>query len=278
MSGLDGVRARYLEGRLLPFIGSGVSRAVEWESGSKRGLSWSELVDQAAVQLGFDDPELLHLRGNHLQILEYYREKKGHFTELRDWFLKEMSPPSDALSSSVLLDAITSMDKCRTMYTTNYDDFLERALVLKGKSVTSISREEDLLQEFNMLDGHSIVKFHGDLKHPETMVLSEEDYDKRMRFDAVQDHRLQSDVLGRAILFIGYSFSDYNVSYLFRKVQQANGPLPESQDEYRAYIILPAPSDFEDRLFRARRIKVIRTDTRDITASTAALIREISGG
>jgi hypothetical protein len=71
----------------VPFIGAGISMAVNWERNgqTRRGLSWRELVSHAAELLGFKDPELLRVRGNDLQILEYFRLKRGEFADLRNW-------------------------------------------------------------------------------------------------------------------------------------------------------------------------------------------------
>src|SRR5262249_3277773 len=102
-----------------------------------------------------------------------------------------------------------------------------------------------------------IVKFHGDLNNPDRMVLSETDYERRLRFAEVEDQRLRSDMLGRAILFIGYSFRDRNVSYLFRLANDQFGALPVTANGRRAYIIVADPSDFEYSLFRDRNIEVI---------------------
>ena len=83
----DALRARYQEGRLIPFIGAGFSQSISWANG--RGISWGQLVDQAARLLNFEDPDLLKVRGNALQILEYYRSQNNNeFVRLRDWFVQ----------------------------------------------------------------------------------------------------------------------------------------------------------------------------------------------
>jgi len=97
------LRDHYWSRRLIPFIGAGVSMSVVWDQGgeTKRGPSWKELVDQAARRLGFDDPELLRVRGTDLQILEYFKIKKhGEFASLTNWLFAEMRPPDDALKNS----------------------------------------------------------------------------------------------------------------------------------------------------------------------------------
>ena len=62
------LRTLYRDGRLLPFVGAGVSASVEWgKDGEKRGPSWAELVDRAALELGFQQPDLIRARGTDLQ-------------------------------------------------------------------------------------------------------------------------------------------------------------------------------------------------------------------
>ena len=78
----------YRDGRILPFVGAGASMNVNWrglDGRDLRGPSWDELVDQAARMLGVEEPELLRMRGSPLQILEYFRAKKGSFAPLTNW-------------------------------------------------------------------------------------------------------------------------------------------------------------------------------------------------
>jgi SIR2-like domain len=259
------LKSRYEEGRLLPFVGAGVSMSVRWESGEgeRRGISWRELVNQAARMLGFEDPDLLRVRGDDLQILEYFRLKhSGQLATLQNWFNIEIHAPDAALLKSPIHAALANLRKCPLFYTTNYDDFLERGLLLHGRLATSIALESNiaelLMKESDSKESYvQVIKFHGDLNNPSRMVLSESDYEKRLRFTDVEDQRLKSDLLGRALLFLGYSFRDWNVSYLFRLVNETFGPLPAAPTGRRAYIAVSDPSDFEYTLFRARNIEVL---------------------
>lgn len=250
------LRRLYGERRVLPFVGAGASMAVSWDDGgvTRRGPSWNQLVDQAARMLGFEEPDLLRVRGSNLQILEYFRIKHGTLAKLTNWLTREMNPDEHAIRESSLHQALASLERCRIFYTTNFDDFLERALSLHGRDVDVTSAE------INVSFDHAraqVIKFHGDFNTPDQMVMSESDYYRRMSLDAPMDLKLRSDLLGRTILFIGYSFSDPNVSYLFHVVHRMLKELPDSFGGRRAYIILPDPSDFELRLFDARNIEVI---------------------
>jgi hypothetical protein len=89
------------------------------------------------------------------------------------------------------------------------------------------------------------------------------------------DFKLRGDILGRAVLFIGYSFRDPNVNYIFHIVNRLFSGLPHSSTGRRAYIVLPEPSEFERRLFNERNIDVIPVDASDIAANVAAVLREM---
>jgi hypothetical protein len=107
------------------------------------------------------------------------------------------------------------------------------------------------------------------------MVLTESDYERRMEFKEVMDLRLWSDLLNRSILFLGYSFRDPNVAYLFRQVKERFASLPNTNSGRRAYIVVQDPSQFERRLFQERNIEVIPIDGRGRTHAVAEILNDI---
>src|SRR5215831_11967324 len=204
------LRDVYFSGRLIPFIGAGVSMSVTWQqhpgAETKRGPSWGELVDEAAHKLGFSDPALLRFRGTDLQILEYFKLKKAGFYALTNWLYAEMRPPDDALQSSLIHRKLADLTKCNLIYTTNYDDFIERSLTLHGRRCRRVAVEADMAREHLSPAVCEVVKFHGDFEYPQHMVLSESDYELRLTLESAMDYRLRADLLGRVVLFLGYSF------------------------------------------------------------------------
>ena len=236
---------------------------------------------EAARQLGFGDPDLLRVRGTDLQILEYYREKKGNFAELTNWLVREMEAPDAALKASPIHTALAGLDLCKVIYTTNYDDFIERALTLAGTNAVALANEAHFAEAHRTsrrrpADLRRVVKFHGDLKTPEVMVLSESEYEERLRLLTPMDAQLQSDLLGRAVLFVGYSFRDPNIAYLFHRVNEERAGLPESQYGRRAFIAIADPSDFERTLFKRRNIDVIPVRGTHQADDVAELLRDLA--
>jgi SIR2-like domain len=247
--------------------------AISQSDGVDVGLSWSAIVEQAAIMLGYDDADLLRMRGTDLQVLEYFRLKKGNLAPLTNWLVKRLIVEDEAISKSRLHTALASLNACRIYYTTNYDDFLERALCIAGRKARAITDERDM--GFGV-DDIEVVKFHGDFNSPENMVVSEIQYYDRMRLDSAMDLKLRSDLLGRAILFAGYSFRDPNIAYLFQTVNAMFKRLPNSLSGKRAYILLNNPSDFEYKLFNERNIEIIPTFGSDIAASASQVLEDMA--
>jgi hypothetical protein len=262
------LRRRYHDGKVIPFVGAGVSMSVSGGGGP----SWSELVERAALDLGFSTPDLARVRGTDLQILEYYKHKhSGHIAKITNWLVKRMALSDEDLSHSSTLSSLAQLERCRVFYTTNYDDYLERALRLAHRSVHVVAVESEMGSAAADVE---VVKFHGDWDHPSKIVLTESDYESRLRLEDPLDLRLRSDLLGRTLLFVGYSFRDPNVSYLFRLFTDGRA-LDGGISGPRAYIIVADPSDFEYTLYSSRGIDVIPVSGLDLTAETADVLQQL---
>jgi hypothetical protein len=267
----------YRQGRVIPFVGAGASMSLSWKSadGSKtfRGPSWIEMVNEACRQLGYEDPELLRYRGTDLQILEFFEQKKGNFAPLTNWLVRRFDVSNDAIKASRVHAALSALDNSTRFYTTNYDDLLERSLRLAGRQVKVVAGERDMGLGDKMIE---VVKFHGDFDNPDAMVFSEGHYYKRLRLDDPLDLKLRSDLLNRVALFVGYSFRDLNIGFLFDILTEMLKSLPGSDTGKRAYIVVNNPSDFEYTLFRKRNMEIIPTFGDDRTATLAEVLEEIA--
>ncbi len=267
------LRRLYREKRVIPFIGAGASMSVSWAGGAKRGPSWEAMVDEAARLLGCNNENLLRLRGNDLQILEFFKIMNHELAPLTNWLSHQFSEATDAdILSSAIHAELVQLDRCSIYYTTNYDDFIERALKKSGRNAHIVSGEHTIAHDRMVVE---VIKFHGDFNNLKEMVVSESQYMERMRLESPMDFKLRGDMLGLAVLFIGYSFRDPNVNYIFHIVNRLFANLPHSATGRRAYIVLPEPSEFERRLFNERNIDVIPIGAEDITDNVAAVIREM---
>ncbi len=130
------------------------------------------------------------------------------------------------------------------VYTTNYDHWIERAHELRGVPISKVVYGDDIA---DIVGGSvSIVKFHGDLDHPDTMVLTEADYFERLRFEGELDLKLRSDLLQYSVVFVGYSLSDLNMrNMLYRLSLFRNEHALRRKNLHRSYIFLDGETRYK---------------------------------
>lgn len=201
------LREEYKKGRIILFVGAGVSANL--------GIpTWSELIDKIAEELEYDS-DVFKTYGNFLSLAEYYKLKFGTLGRLRTWADKEWHNPKIDVSKSKIHEYIAK-GNFQSIYTTNYENWIEiahdyyKVQYNKIISVSDISKIDNKLRE--------IVKFHGDFSDDSSIVLDETSYFNRLQFESPLDIKLRSDVLGKSVLFIGYSLNDINIRQLFYKL------------------------------------------------------------
>jgi hypothetical protein len=193
--------------KLIPFIGAGLSMNL--------GLpSFSELIDTIAKDLGYD-PEVYKLNGDSLQLTEFYVAKKGSIGPLRSIMDRAFNPTDKDIRSSAAHTALVKL-KLPVIYTTNYDNIIERAFELMKVPVCTIANIDDIATTSKNVT--QIVKFHGSFSDDASLVLTESSYFERLSFESALDIKLRADMLGKCLLFVGYSLSDVNIRYMLYKL------------------------------------------------------------
>jgi hypothetical protein len=149
-------------------------------------------------------------------------------------------------------------------YTTNFDDLLERTFAAAGRPYQVVAEAADLHEwRYDEVDGRFVARFpiyklHGTLERPGTLVFGESDFQRRSDLAAHPiDLRFASDVVGRELLLLGYSFSDPNVRWLWTKLRDL-AVLPPAW-----FLELGASTDLDVAYFikdRVRRIDLRATD------------------
>lgn len=100
-----------------------------------------------------------------------------------------------------------------TIYTTNFDLLLEEAYALIRKPYRSLVGELQMPFHGGPLTA-SIVKMHGDLRHEEQIIVTQEDYDKYLDEYPVISTHLSAMLITKTALFIGYSLSDPDFKHI----------------------------------------------------------------
>lgn len=250
---------------LMLFIGAGVPATL--------GLpTWKQLIGKIADDLGYD-VDIFMQHGDFLTLAEYYINEKGYIGELRDWMSREWSVDQETIMASPIYSFITELG-CRLIYTTNYDHTLEQAFQARNISYKRIVDVGDFISLPG--DCTQIVKFHGDVIKDSSIVLTEEDYFNRLDFESPLDIKLRSDMLGKSILFLGYSLSDINIRLLIYKLDKLwKSTNTASHLRPRSFIFLSSPNPVQEAIFERRGIVPIIGRDLDPKKSLESFLQEL---
>lgn len=226
---------RFARGNGTIFVGAGVSR--------NSGLpDWQGLIDELKADIGSEAAK----ESNYLQIAELY-EAKHNRAILVQYLARKLA--NVRVQPARIHELIVSLPVQR-IYTTNFDPLLElacRKVQLERQPISKAS-------QIGLSDAstQSIVKLHGDLADPESIVVTARDYySYLLRNPAIAD-LLKVELQTRTVLFIGYSFSDPNLAMILSNAMVQGGPINPL-----LYSVQFQPGELAVRALRARGVKVI---------------------
>ncbi len=207
-------------GKCLPFIGAGFSLNCRAPAGSKMP-DWSGLAEmwanEADINPKLAPPKIASLyerRFGRVQLIESIRRALN----------ADEIEPGDVLRNFATLSF-------ETIYTTNFDLLLEAAYQEIKKPFRSLVGERQMPFHGGPLTT-SIVKMHGDLRHEEYIIVTEEDFNRYLKDYPVVATHLSAMLITRTGLFLGYSLSDPNFQHIKEVVRSRLGKF-----ERMAYIV-----------------------------------------
>ena len=250
--------------KLVLFAGAGVSMNLDLPS-------WSGLVDKMARDIGFD-PALFRTMGDFDALAEFYEIVKGDRRDIVEWMKEEWHSSSISTKCSEIYDCIVRCNFPR-IYTTNYDHWLEYSYCERGDRCSTIVNVDDFPKLTE--PSTSVIKFHGDLSQPDTMVLTESDYAKRMSLESALDIQFRSDTLQRGILFLGYSLKDKNLRYILHKLKQLRDGCAVPFDYPTSYFFTNRVNHIEEKLLNQWGVEVIVPDELDESKALREFLRSI---
>lgn len=250
--------------RLVIFVGSGVSN----NSGVP---TWKGLIETIAKRINYnekcnkctkteevcpkDDCEdrFAFSATEFLRIPEYYYQSVN-----KDEYFKTITDTLKCDKESNAIDKLILDIAPHHIITTNYDTLLETSASLNTTKYQVIYEDKDLLS--NASDGY-IIKMHGDIDHPQTIVLKESDY-----LDYEQTHPListyiKSLLVNHTFVFVGYSLNDNNLNLIIGWINFFCKQYDVSERPYSFLVQDTVPSDFELSRLSKNNIFVIGLDT-----------------
>lgn len=274
--------------QIIPFVGAGFSKNI-----SSHMPNWSEVMSVVARVLGFD-ADVLNLHGDHLQIAEYLqiRGKQGEaFAELQNLF----HLPTMSVDSSTAHRFLPYLD-CPAIFTTNWDTWIERSFEHEGVPYVKIVTARDFYEREVIAAGPlahggplfddsrrtrilrdypatTIVKFHGDFSSHDSVVFAEGTYFDRMAFEDPLDLLLRSEILGRSVLFIGYSFSDRNIRFIWHRLRRMMASVPDHAKR-PSYLATSSASKIQQEIMQELGVHVINLDPRHVSEDIAEILEQ----
>lgn len=199
--------------KLIPFFGAGISRA-------HLGFSAGGLAHEMANAIGASPQALLS------DIADEFSDQLGDHAFIN--FLRVKLVVSEVDDAKVPSHRLILSLSPYLLYTTNQDNLFELTAEHYGRRYRRVVTVDDLS---NAVPGEPLlIKFHGDLDKPSSLVFGARSYRERMRSgDHPLDIKLRADLLGKRLMFVGYSLTDENIKKLLDTVRRAcGGELPQS--------------------------------------------------
>lgn len=209
------LREKANSNKLIVFVGAGVSCNVE-------GMpDWNALIGKMAEAIKYSKCSVCRKKTKDCN-----KTCKLRYSYSTDEYLKipqYVYNKSRKLYKQVLMDNIRDMDvnaplsnaivelEPAHIITTNYDKLIEKCESAKQGNFEVIVNDRDLL---NSEKNKYIIKMHGDVEYPETIVLKEADYLEYSQKHVLIEMFVKSLLADHTILFLGYSLNDYNIKLI----------------------------------------------------------------
>jgi SIR2-like domain/NACHT domain len=248
---LPELKADLRAGNCLLFVGAGASIAAGMKS-------WDAVTaEMKAAILGVAESKFLSERqyldgATSLEIAERFRVVMG--VERYASFVSEHF--ENAASKPSVLHLWSVRASPQLIVTTNFDQLLEAAYLMVHGRLPRVVVTYPELASANLTDQPIILKLHGCVTRPETLVLCESDYHRLQLGDAgVLSFLRERQALGRA-LFLGYSMRDPDFRLLRYAVLHASVGFSKTD-----YAIVIEPYEAEVDYWRSRGIELLRASS-----------------
>ncbi|MEI9911184.1 MAG: SIR2 family protein [Bacteroidota bacterium] len=226
--------------RCLPFIGAGFSKNADIPKGKKM-LDWEELGKTIAGNI--QDYKYT----NAIDAISAYSHEYSRTNLV------------EKLTELLLINSVKAGKAhkafCELQFdivcTTNFEFLLEQGYSLISKYCRPIL-DEDQLSIANSSEVITLLKIHGDLHHPNKLVVTEEDYDRFLAKNPMLATFLANLLITRTPLFIGYSLDDTDFRQIWQLIKDRLGSLRR-----QAYVLKIEVSPHEKARYERRGVKVI---------------------
>lgn len=178
-------------------------------------INWKDLLRPLANELHLDVDQETDLPA----LAQFYVNEDGGSRAVVNQHILDALTQNVSLTESHRLLAKLPI---YTVWTTNYDDLLERSFEEAGR-YPDVKRRPTSLPLTRQGRDVAIYKMHGDTTEPESAVITKDDYESYNEKRQLFLTTLQADLATKTFLFLGFSFSDPNLSYVLSRLRSLLG-------------------------------------------------------
>jgi hypothetical protein len=151
------------------------------------------------------------------------------------------------------------------LITTNWDDMLERALDSINKDYITVVADSTV--PFMGAHQTPVIKLHGTLAQPETIVVTEKDHYDLFALRPGTTTLLESYFATKTLLFVGYSLADSDFKRLYHTCTARFGPLRR-----RAYAVQLAPTATTVAIWEEQQLEILDSNATDFISMLSSSV------
>jgi len=262
---IDDISIKLSKGELAVFIGAGVSKSY----GNQLGVpSAGELMNTFASKYPYikNDPQYIEGKLRFENACLMIKENNGE-RELISILMQEINKPNiRPLPAHNLLAKLPFS----SYFSTNWDTLLETACTNVNGNYPVIYEDEHIAMLKN--GDIPIVKLHGCITNPKSIVASVDDYKPFKKTKPLIDAIAKVNLASKTILFLGYNLNDVDFKTLYKDLYHILGE--KFMGKHMAITLNPTEEEINDWFKKG--VTLIKGDLTDFLNNLALKVRGCS--
>jgi len=224
--------------------------------------SWPLLVNRMCRETVENSPPTEHralrtffIEEGPLDCAQLFRQTVGE-ANYREFLLRQFDAARHHFIQTTPSHAALVRLDLALLFTTNFDELIETAYFEAGQQLRVSISEDQFRAQRAQHPAHHLVKLHGSINQPETIVLTRRDYAAARADRNEMFNFLRSEMTESAFLFVGFSLSDPNFNLLHDDIRLVYGMnIPAS------YTVQARRNPVKDRYLRSMDVNTIWLDS-----------------
>ncbi|MDF1629474.1 MAG: SIR2 family protein [Alcanivoracaceae bacterium] len=209
------------EGTAAIFAGAGMSIPAGF-------VNWQDLMAEIAFDLGLD----VKFESDLISIAQFHVNENRTKSKVSRKILEEFVEETEETENHRIISRLP----ISSVWTTNYDELIEKAFLSEGKVPDTKHNVKQLLNNKPKRDV-VIFKMHGDVSCPTEAIITKEQYEQYHQTHEPFINALTGELTTKTFLFLGFSFTDPNLDYVLSRLN-----FRYSEDKKQHYCITKRPA------------------------------------